>query len=114
MTTVTFEAASSMIAPSRRLGSRRLYCSTRSVAALAAARFTELHTPVLSQVSDRYLQDTFYGGGRWPLLADFLRLAYPRLPASLTRGGSRPLSIDRSGNAHGPTQPVWAGVAESA
>jgi hypothetical protein len=95
-----------MIAPSRRLGSRRLYCSTRSVAALAAARFTELHLPALSQVSDRYLQDTFYGGGRWPLLAAFLGLAYLRLgraasmpwpdadtqrqlPAPLTRGVSR-------------------------
>lgn len=27
----------------------------------------------------RYLQDTFYGGGRWPLLAGFLGLAYLRL-----------------------------------
>jgi GH15 family glucan-1,4-alpha-glucosidase len=27
----------------------------------------------------RYLQDTFYGGGRWPLLAGFLGLAFLRL-----------------------------------
>src|SRR5258708_16180588 len=109
MTTVTFEAASSMIAPSRRLGSRRLYCSTRSVAALAAARFTELHTPVLSQVSDRNLQDTFYGG-----IDAVAGCGHPAATPRFVDSWRFPHRfIERCGKRHESTRSVVAGVSRS-